>query len=363
MSLHEIIAQFNAARTLEEAETIPSLWYSSKDLFSLEMQTVFSDAWQLAARTEELEEPGDFKRFALGTEDCILIRDKENQLRSISNICRHRGTEIVTQERGKLSGFSCRYHGWSYNLDGTLRKAPQFEGVKNFSTERYSLPSFPVETFGPYVFSATRQPAKTLQETLKEVSASVVGYPLDQFKFVRRTSYDLKCNWKVFIDNYLDGGYHVATLHKGLAGALVDSEYKIELFSKSVLQSSPMKASQDAEIASVRRGTQALYWWIYPNLIFNFYDEVFDMNFVIPTGPETCRVIFDYFFLDPSQSEWIEKSIEVAHQVQMEDQEICESVQRGLRSQTYSAGRFSVKREAGGYLFHQLLAQELAAGS
>lgn len=359
MSLHKSVVTFNGQRSLEEAETIPSNWYSDREIFALEMRSVFTTTWQLAGRKDEVAEPGYFKRYQMGTEDCILVRDKENQLKSVSNICRHRGTEIVTEERGKLTCFSCRYHGWSYNLDGSLRKAPQFEGVKNFSEKDYSLPAFPVETFGPYAFSKLRTDSTSLMDSLKEVSRSISDYPLDKFHFVRRTHYDLHCNWKVFIDNYLDGGYHIATLHKGLAGALVDSEYRIELYENSVLQSSPMKPSGDSEIASVRRGNRALYWWIYPNIIFNFYDEVFDMNLVIPTGPETCRVVFDYFFLNPNETEWIEKSIAVAHQVQLEDQEICESVQRGLKSQTYDRGRFSVKREGGGYLFHQMLGRQL----
>jgi choline monooxygenase len=125
-----------------------------------------------------------------------------------------------------------------------------------------------------------------------------------------------------------------------------------------------MKASSDPTVSKTRTGTHAYYWWIFPNLMVNIYQGVMDTNLVLPLGTDRCRVIFDFYFEDITSPEAIrfnEESIAVAHQVQLEDWTVCEEVQRGLRSRSYDTGRFSVKREAGGYFFHQLLAKTLRA--
>ena len=186
----------------------------------------------------------------------------------------------------------------------------------------------------------------------------------DGLRFFDRREYELQCNWKIFVDNYQDGGYHVNTVHPGLAGALDYAKYRTELHKNNTVQISPLKQSDDPNVSKVRTGTNAYYWWIFPNLMVNVYQGVMDTNWVIPLGPDRCRVYFDFYFTDVESAEakkFNEQSIAVAHQVQLEDWGVCEEVQRGLKSRSYDTGRFSVKREAGGYLFHQLLARALKA--
>src|SRR5262249_49560819 len=180
-------------------------------------------------------------------------------------------------------------------------------------------------------------------------------------RFAERREYELACNWKVFIDNYLDGGYHINTVHPTLAGALDYSQYRTELFKHSSVQRSPLKASDDAALSKVRTGDEAQYWWVFPNFIVNLYQGVMDTNLVLPLGPARCRVIFDFYFAADKSADFIAQSIAVADQVQREDIGISEDVQRGLASRSYNTGRFSVRREAGGYHFHQLLARALQA--
>src|SRR5262249_18829351 len=130
------------------------------------------------------------------------------------------------------------------------------------------------------------------------------------------------------------------------------------------VQVSPLKSSGTTEVASVRSGKTALYWWAFPNFMLNLYQGVMDTNLVLPLGPERCRVVFDFWFADnkgAATEQYIQESMAVAHQVQLEDMGICEEVQRGLGSRSFDTGRFSVRREAGGYHFHQLLAQHLLA--
>jgi choline monooxygenase len=184
---------------------------------------------------------------------------------------------------------------------------------------------------------------------------------------VARQDYEVACNWKVYVDNYLDGGYHVNTVHPGLAGVLDYTRYRTEVFANTSVQSSPLKPSaKDPSVAAVRTGNLAQYWWVFPNFMLNLYDGVMDTNLVVPMGPDRCRVVFDFFFADTegaAAEEFIRDSIAVAHQVQLEDVGICEEVQRNLGCKVYETGRFSVKREGAGYHFHQLLARRLQASA
>ncbi len=193
-------------------------------------------------------------------------------------------------------------------------------------------------------------------------SQRVAPLNLSSLHFFERRIYTLNCNWKVFVDNYLDGGYHVPHLHKGLNSVLDYKQYTIENEDRYCLQSSPMvAASEDATVAATRTGDRAWYFWQYPNFMINLYSGYMDTNLVLPDGVDRCKVIFDFYFDDVSEAaaERNRQSIAVGERVNDEDVGICEAVQRGLHSRAYGAGRLSVRREAGEHLFHRLLAADL----
>ncbi|MGC1493016.1 MAG: SRPBCC family protein, partial [Candidatus Acidiferrum sp.] len=185
-----------------------------------------------------------------------------------------------------------------------------------------------------------------------------------KLRFFDRRVYTLNCNWKVYVDNYLDGGYHVPHAHKGLSSVIEYTKYTIENFSRACLQSSPLStdSSSEAGVAATRQG-RAFYLWLYPNFMINAYEGVMDTNLVLPLGVDRCAVIFDYYFADASADAEArnEKSIAVSERVQDEDVAICDAVQRGLGSRTFVAGRLSVRREAGEHLFHRLLHADFSA--
>jgi choline monooxygenase len=183
--------------------------------------------------------------------------------------------------------------------------------------------------------------------------------------WMERRVYTLNCNWKVFVDNYLDGGYHVPHLHRGLNSVLDPANYTIQTGARFCLQSSPISTENaDEQTAAVRKGNQALYYWIYPNLMINWYEGLMDFNLVCPRGVDRTEVIFDFYFSDVSEAGRKQNlaSIAVSERIQAEDVAICESVQRGLASSAYTAGRLSVRREAGEHLFHKLLYADLKSG-
>jgi choline monooxygenase len=187
---------------------------------------------------------------------------------------------------------------------------------------------------------------------------------LDALQWVDRRHYTIDCNWKVFVDNYLDGGYHVPHVHRGLDSVLSYSDYSIETADRFCLQSSPMVADGAEPVTgAVRQGDRAYYYWVYPNFMINCYGGAMDTNLVIPRGVDRTEVIFDFYFADVSADAQPrnQASIAVSHQIQLEDLSVCVSVQRGLRSRAYERGRLSVRREAGEHLFHRLLHADLVA--
>lgn len=361
-TIDERLAAFDATLPLSRARTIPSAWYFDADIYALECRRVFGGAWLVAARLDQLAGPGDFATIEIAGEPIVVLRDEQGMLRAFHNVCRHRAAQVMNAPCGHATKLRCRYHGWTYDLTGRLRGTPEFDGVEEFRKEEQGLPPLAVDTWGPLVFVHMGEPAQPLADFLAPLPERAAELGISGVKFVARREYEMACNWKVFVDNYQDGGYHVNTVHPGLAGALDYAHYRTENHAHGSVQISPLKASDDVTVGKVRTGTNAYYWWVYPNLMINLYEGVMDTNLVLPLGPDRCKVLFDFYFTrtDGADAEkYIADSIAVAHQVQLEDMGVCDEVQRGLKSRTYDTGRFSVKRESGGYHFHQLLAAAL----
>jgi choline monooxygenase len=352
---------FDQSLPLEKARTIPSDWYLDSRVEIIERERVFGASWQALGRADQVTEPGQFFTADIAGEPIVVVRAQDGLLRGFYNVCRHRAARVVAESEGRVGKLRCRYHGWTYDLAGKLRGVPEFDGVADFCREDNSLPEIAVVTWGPIVWVNLAPAACPLLDFLSPLPEQYAGLALDKLHFVERRQYDLACNWKVYIDNYLDGGYHVNTVHPGLAGVIDYSRYRTETSGMTSVQISPLAPKND-QVGQVRTGECAYYWWIFPNFMMNIYEGVMDTNLVLPLGPAACRVIFDFYFSDvdgPGRRDFIRQSIDIADQIQQEDAGICEEVQRGLASRSYSTGRFSVRREAGGYHFHRLLARAL----
>ena len=360
MSLADELARFDPARPLESARTIPNTWYTSSEVAAAERQAVFGSTWQMVGRADQVASPGSYLTADVAGEPILVVRGEDTVLRAFFNVCRHRAAPILNEPCGSATKLRCRYHGWTYDLTGKLRGTPEFDGVADFRKEDNGLVQLAVATWGPFVWVHLDPPTQSVEEYLAPLPEWSKGR-LDNLRFARRVEYELACNWKVYVDNYLDGGYHVNTVHPALAGVLDYTGYKTIVHANSSVQTSPIKPADPNDPATrTRTGTEANYWWVFPNFMLNAYAGVMDTNRVVPLGPDRCRVIFDYYFAEGTPADFVDQSVSVAHQVQVEDVGICEEVQRGLNSRSYTVGRFSVKREAGGYHFHRLLAGRLS---
>jgi choline monooxygenase len=364
-TVQNILATYDANAPLAEASTIPAPWYVDSRIAKLEARTVFSKTWQLVGRVEQVEAPGQFVTANVAGEPIVVVRGNDGVLRGFYNVCRHHAAAVVTEPCGQASMLHCPYHGWNYGLDGSLKGMPEFDGVKNFDRQQNGLAPVKAETWEKFVFVNLDPEAVPLRDFLGGLVKRMAPLGVSKLHHFDSRVYDIHCNWKVFADNYLDGGYHVPHLHKGLNSVLDYKEYTIENEDRYCLQSSPMvSSSEHAATGATRKGDRAWYFWQYPNLMINCYEGYMDTNLVLPVDVDHCRVIFDFYFADVSEAhrEYNQQSVAVGAGVQEEDLGICEAVQRGLKSRAYGAGRLSVRREAGEHLFHRLLAADLKAG-
>jgi choline monooxygenase len=364
--LSEILRNYDPNVPLAEASTPPTSWYTDLDIFELEQRTVFSRSWQMVGRIDQLREPGQYITYEIAGEPLLVVRGSDGILRGFFNVCRHHAAAVMTQAEGNAQSLRCPYHGWTYNLEGALVLTPEFGGVANFDRTANGLVPVQTEVWKGWVFAKLDSVDPSLEDFLStDFLERLERLNLERMKWFERRHYTLNCNWKIFVDNYLDGGYHVPHIHGNLNSVLDYTNYTIETGERFCLQSSPIVADRgDAKTAAVRKGSRAYYCWIYPNLMINIYDGVMDTNIVIPRGVDRTEVVFDYYFADVSDQvrERNLASISVSEQIQAEDVAICESVQRGLNSSAYNTGRLSVRREAGEHLFHRLVHKDLHAG-
>ena len=306
-------------------------------------------------RAIRLEKPGQFVTARVAGEPIVVVRGNDGVLRGFFNVCRHHAAAVVTEPCGEASILHCPYHGWNYGLDGSLKGMPEFEGVKNFERQQNGLVPVKAETWENFVFINLDPKAAPLKDFLGRLAKRISPLKVAELHYFESLTYDIHCNWKVFVDNYLDGGYHVPHLHKGLNSLLDYKEYTIENEDRYCLQSSPMVVSnEDGVTGTTRKGDRMI----------DCYEGYMDTILVLPVDVDHCHVIFDFYLADVSdaQREYNEQSVAVCDRVQQEDLDICEAVQRGLKSRAYGAGRLSVRREAGEHLFHRLLAADLKGG-
>ena len=364
-SLADLLNEYDSGAALEDAYTIPASWYVEERVERAERTQVFGRNWIAVGRLDQVQAEGQFFTVEVAGEPLVVVRGADGRLRAFYNVCRHHAAAVANVPCGTVQHLRCPYHGWTYGLDGTLKGAPEFAGVCNFDRAANGLVPVRVDVWEQFVFISLDTKAVELKAWLGDLPERVAPLGIGRLNLFARKSYTLACNWKVYVDNYLDGGYHVPHLHKGLNSVLDYKEYTIENSARYSLQSSPMVSSEEhAEFTATRTGDRAYYYWLYPNFMINIYQGVMDTNLVLPLGIDRCLVQFDFYFADVSESARVAnaESVAVSDRIQDEDVDICESVQRGLRSRAYEAGRLSVRREAGEHLFHRLLAGDLRSG-
>ena len=361
---------------IESAHTLASRFYTDPSILEIEKDKIFRRTWQLVGTLQQhcgesngalrtISDPETFFTAELSGEPIVIVRDKLGILRAFSNVCRHRAGPIA-QGSGCKNVLRCGYHGWTYSLDGRLIGTPDVEGVEFFDRSTMGMVPLRVETWEQFIFVNFDAQAEPLAAFLGRIPQQTHGFQFKGLQFAERRDYVIDCNWKVYVDNYLEG-YHIPIAHPGLMREINYGEYRTETFRYYSQQFAPIRAlkNEDAgeRLYTPGNGLQeALYFWVFPNLMVNIYPDNVSTNLILPISQEKTLTLFEWFFHDAStlqMQERIKKAVEFSDEVQQEDIGLCESVQRGLRSATYDRGRYSVRRENGVHHFHTLLREFL----
>ena len=338
-----------AEQPLATATTLPASCYVTADAAQRDRRAVFARSWQLVAHTAHLAQAGDHVVNEIAGVPLLIVRGDDGELRAMHNVCRHRAGPLAVCDGRAAKRLRCRYHGWSYALDGRLLSAPEMEDTQDFDLAAIRLPQARVATWRGLVFAALGA-APPLAEILDGIDARIGPSALAGYALHQRIAYEIACDWKVYVDNYLEG-YHVPHIHPELNRMLDYRSYRTELSCWHSLQWSPLESAGD-----LYGNGDALYYWLWPNTMLNILPDRVQTNRVLPLADARCRVEFDFYYPDAADAApHRTRDLEFSDVVQKEDVDICERVQRGLASGSYIAGRLNPQRESGVHHFQELL--------
>ncbi len=353
------LLNFDFEERIERAETLPSRCYTDPASLDLEQKRIFNRTWQLVGRLDRVSEPGSYFTADVVGEPIVIARDHAGALRGFHNVCRHRAGPVA-QGSGSCKNFQCGYHGWTYALDGRLIGVPDFDGVECFNKDEMGLIPIQVQIWEQFIFVKLDggKNKLSLLDIFEGLPALTKHCNISRMRFAERRDYTIDCNWKVYVDNYVEG-YHVPIVHPGLMREIDYQRYRTITHRYYSLQDAPIKSGDDLNRRYSPNETQseALYFWVFPNLMLNIYPDNLSTNVILPIGHDKTLTIFEWFFHDAESDvakERIKSTIELSDEIQQEDIRICEEVQKRLKSIAYERGRYSVKRENGVHHFHSL---------
>jgi choline monooxygenase len=350
--------QLESKRDIARASTLPAPVYFSAETFEAEKATLFASTWQVVGHVHQAASPGDYFTFDLIGEPLLIARGEDGILRGFYNVCRHRAGNPASG-CGNRKLFRCGYHGWTYRLDGALLVTPEFEGVEDFNPMDFGLVPVRLEEWFNLIFVNLDPAARPLRESLGEMPAQAGKFDFTRMKFSERRTYEMNCNWKTYIDNYLEG-YHLPSVHPSLNREINYNAYTVEPYARYVRQWSPIRGTQPGDTTPRRfqksgDDLTADYFWVFPNWMLNCYPDNVSLNIILPLGPERTVAIFEWYLPEEDLgSEAARKALDFSDEIQIEDVRICEIVQKNLHSRSYHSGRYSVKQEKGVHAFHQM---------
>ncbi len=356
--------KFSINPDIRQASTLPSSFYKDPQVFEAVREKVFYRSWQWIGDEGMLESGSSAYPFVLLEdyldEPMVVTRDSKGEMHCLSNVCTHRGYLVVTSA-GKTSKLRCSYHGRRFRTDGSFEFMPEFGETRDFPRSCDDLHRFPLLRWGPLLFAGLN-PAFDFQKVLEIMEERVGFLPLHQLKedTTRGKDYFINAHWALYCDNYLEG-FHIPFVHEGLNTVIDYGDYETRCFDHVNVQIGYAKGGTVFELpkghVDYGKEVAAYYFWVFPNMMFNFYPWGLSVNWVQPLGMDRTRVTFKSYVLDPAK---LDRGAGAdLDKVEMEDEEVVEGVHRGIRSRFYKAGRFSPSREQGVHHFHSLLSDFL----
>jgi choline monooxygenase len=343
---------FDINPDITHAETLASEFYTDEKYFLESKEKIFARSWQMVAATDELDSLAPFTILENFLDEPVLFTKTSENLNCLSNVCTHRG-KILVESACQANGIRCGYHGRRFDLNGKFLSMPEFEKAANFPSEKDDLTRIPFDILGKLLFASV-DPFASFDEFIEPVRERLTWLDWADLKFSEKLSRDyfVNAHWALYCENYLEG-FHIPFVHQGLNEAIDYTTYTTETFPFASLQTGFAKRGEDA--FSFNSEIAALYFFVFPNLMLNFYPWGLSVNVVKPLQTDLTFVSYLTFVADESK---LGKGAGAdLASVEFEDQEVVESVQKGINSRFYERGRYSPEREQGTHHFHRLIAE------
>lgn len=329
--------------------TLPARWYHDPAIYEQERQRIFAREWLLYGHEAMVAEPGAYLAQTIAGWPLLVIRDKDGRLRGFHNVCRHRASMLVPEGTGKASALRCMYHGWVYDTQGCLKKAPDFGGNEAALCSEIQLFSIHLEVWKGFIFICLAAEAPPFADSLGDLPEVAAQIDLSGFAHHSSAKHVIACNWKVYAENYAEG-YHIPSVHPGLNREVDFASYRV-VTGKRIAQhlSQPRAESSESAIYG------GLWVWHWPYAALNVYKDGMNLELMVPTGPETVELHYHFLFRDLSQKAENRAAMAMSGVVTQEDIKICEIVQHNLRAGVYETGVLSPRHEGGVALFQELV--------
>ena len=346
-----------STRTALGAKTLARRYYTGEDVYEAETRKVFFERWIYAGRTSSLMGPGSYFLREIESESIIVLRDGEDEIRAHHNVCRHRGTRLLTEPEGRLSkSIQCTYHAWTYALDGTLIGAPFMSEVESFCEDDYPLKAVAVAVWEGCIFINLAEDPERFEQAFAPLIGKFGSWTLDELEIAHSVSYEIAANWKLIFQNYSEC-YHCPSLHPVLnkLTPFRDSSNDLE---EGPFLGGPMRMSIEGGSVTMSGQTCApslgdlsgdalscvQYYTVYPNMLLSLFPDYALIHRIERLATDRSRVICDWLFhpeavaapdFDPSGA------IELWSMTNQQDWDVSALSQQGISSQAYTPGPYS----------------------
>jgi choline monooxygenase len=331
-------------------ESLAPSWYVDPALYQRERTEIFARTWQLLGPIDPVSAPGGYLATTIAGWNLVVLRDRDGVLRGFHNVCRHRGAPLLETGEGHCDVLRCRYHGWVYDGQGRLRKAPHFGDDPGFRIEDYPLTPIRVATWRGLLWASIAAVGPGLEESLASLADEVADQPLERYRFVRSVRFEMASNWKTYTDNFVEG-YHVPGIHPSFDAAIDFSRFETVALDGVVRMTAPQKSG------SIYNGK---WLWGWPNWTLSTFTGGMNTSRIVPLGVDRTALVYHFYFaadVDPVERDRV---IETNCSIVREDFGICEQTQLNLASGAYAPGPLSPRHERGVHYFHQRLRATLA---
>jgi len=346
------------AETLQSgAKALPVEFYTESAILEREFETIFLEQWICAGRSDELSEKCQYKTVNIGTESVIIFRNDEGELNAFFNVCRHRGTRICIESKGKFpKSIQCGYHGWTYDLDGNLSGAPHMDEVNGFKKEDFPLHKAEIFEWEGFIFVNHSDNPEPFEKSFAPVMNRFSLWGISTLVVKEHKTYDVNCNWKLVIQNYNEC-YHCPTLHPELAdihhymggrndlhegpclGGYMDFHENVESITSTRKRCCPpLKGVKDENLKRV------YYYSIFPNMLLSLHPEYVMVSTIWPNGVDKTTVRCEWLFTEESANSNqfnTKEAIDFWDITNKQDWAICEKSQLGIQSKKYIPGPYS----------------------